>query len=291
MAPESPAGWEATSVLALFVADFEGSILAATKKIELQPTETDYFRRGMARFVLGDLDGALKDARKAEQTATSGEDEWYHALMAMVFLARNDARDTGERILRGLRHHGRGPHILPLAALHAARMGDLPRARALEARAKEVAVEYEKCWRAFTPLWRSAKLARPPGDVVGKAFCFELDLATQVPAEPPECHRLRARGEERFARGEHELALADASRALGEDPADGSARLLRARCLIRFGHLDQARADLTWVERMAPNRAEDLKRAQAEYDAARAEEAARGSAPARPAAAPAPGGN
>jgi len=272
--PTSHAGWEAATVLAFLEERFPDAVTAASKAIEVEPGETDYFRRAVARFILGDLDAALADVKKAEKLSSRGEDEWYHALMVMIYLAKGEERDAGERILRGLRYHARGPHLLPLAALHAARMGDRERAHALLARAREEQAAYAKCYLAQVPTWRAAKLAKKPFDIVGRAYCMEVDLDSVLPKEAPRALVLRRRGEERYARGEYELAISDAERALGDDPADGNARLLRGRCFVQLGHVDQGRADLRHVGRLAPNRAEDLAVAMKELEAAEAQERA-----------------
>ncbi len=259
LGPESHAGGEGRVMVAFAEGRFADAEREGTRTIAIAPNETDFFRRALARYCLGDMKGALEDAKKCEKLATRGEDEYYHALHALILLGDGRVREGADRIVRGLRYAPRGPHLLPLLAYLAARHGDVERARALEALAREAQRRSARCWLAMDPCWRAAARAKPPYDVVGKALAMELDFASIFPAVPARTLALRRRGEERFARGEHELALADADRALGDDPADGYARLLRARCFLALGHLDAARADLAASEVLAPHRLADIE--------------------------------
>jgi Flp pilus assembly protein TadD len=233
----------------------------ASRALDVEPSDGSYYQRAVARFALGDLEKALEDVAGAEQYRP--RNEWYHALGALVLLAQNGERAAAERLIAGLRIHPRGPHLLPLLAYLAALHGDLERARALEAEARKSFAIYARCFLALEPTWRAAAFARPPHDVLGRALVLEQDLAAVVPAEPSRSLVTRRRGEEQLQRGEIDAALALAERALWDDPADGSARLLKARCCIALGYRDAALHELEFVETLAPNRAADARAARA----------------------------
>ncbi|HVY62724.1 MAG TPA: hypothetical protein VHF22_13785, partial [Planctomycetota bacterium] len=138
-------------------------------------------------------------------------------------------------------------------------------------RARRDREETAKCYLADDE-WRVVTSAPEPLRQFGQALMLQLDLRTVAPKAPPPELQWRKRGEERLARGESELALADAERALAEDPADGSARLLRAQCLLELDQVAAIGRDLEVCERLAPDR-------QADIDAAKEKLAAKGGAP------------
>jgi hypothetical protein len=158
--------------------------------------------------------------------------------------------------------------MAPLLAYIAAKHGDLERARALAERARRDREETVKCYLSDEE-WRVAALAPGPLGAFGKALMLELDLEALAPKEAPDQLKWRRRGEERLKRGEVELALADAERALAEDPADGSARLLRAQCLIDLDQIAAVGHDLDVCERLAPDRKADIDATRAKLEAKR----------------------
>lgn len=62
----------------------------------------------------------------------------------------------------------------------------------------------------------------------------------------------------RLARGEVELAFADAQLCLVDDASDARARLLRARCLLAFGKKDELRSELSVIEALAPEMEDEV---------------------------------
>jgi serine/threonine protein kinase/Flp pilus assembly protein TadD len=257
LVPASHEGAIAATEIALGEGRIDDAIAAASKAIE-PPGGTDsadFFRRSIARFAKGDYAGAYKDAEKAHKLAP--RDTYVDALEAMILLARGERRHAAERIVAGLRTYKRSPPVISLTAYLAAKAGDLDRARALAVLAREVREEHAKAFLALDPCWRAAARAPGVGAEVARAITDDIDAASLAPAELAPSVVFRRRGEERFARGEVEGALADAARALAEDPLDGSAWLLHGRCLATLGQGEAARASLAFIDVLAPERVED----------------------------------
>jgi tetratricopeptide (TPR) repeat protein len=262
VAPGSNAAFKSATEIAIAERRFEDAVALATGAIEDRAADMDYFRRGLARFVLGDLAGARADADCC--LALYPRDEWYLTLKTLVLLALGDDGEAAGEMVLALRAHSHAPHLLPLAAYLAARHGDLERAQAIAARAREERDERARCYLAFEPLFAAARFAKPPHERLGRALNLEEDLAGLVPADVPAPLARRRRGEDRFRRGEVELAFADAARTLDEDPADGAARFLRARCHVALGEPEVVRADLRIAEALAPNLAKEIEALRAE---------------------------
>jgi tetratricopeptide (TPR) repeat protein len=186
------------------------------------------------------------------EPATEAE---YDAFAALFLLARGEEHAARERLVAGVRKNPRSPHVFPLLAYLAARRGDRELARDLESHAREQNAAYARCYLDLDPVNRTLARAPAPGDVLGRAFVLEQDLAAVAPPEPSRGATRSIRGAERFAAGDHEAALALARRALADDATDGRARLLRARCLARSGFAEPAVADLALVPALAPAQA------------------------------------
>ena len=257
VAPDSHDGLAAATVLALAEGRFAEAARVATLAIETPGDEDDQARRAIARFVRGDLEGALRDVESAEAILPAQAD--YDAFTALFLMAQGRMRAAAERLVSATRAHPRSPHITPLLAYLAARRGEPDEARALETHARAGYAAYARCYLDLDPVNRSLVQAPPPRDVLGRAFVLEQDLTRITPSQPSAGARLRRRGEELFARGQAEPALAFAEQALADDPADGLARLLLARCLAKLGHVDAARDELAIVPGLAPDRAPEAE--------------------------------
>lgn len=268
--PDEHDGQTAATLVALAEGRFKDAERHATAAIQSPGDEDDHAWRAVARYVLGDLEGGIEDIASAEEILPGDED--YVAYGALFLLARGERYAAANRLLAGVRAQERTPHILPLLAYLAATRGDEEEARALEAKARAEFAAYARCFLDIAIVNRALLAAPPPRDVLARAFILEQDLAAVVPPEPADGVRLRARGEDLFARGEAEAALALAERAIAAEPVDGGARLLAARCLARLGHAKAARHEAAVVPPLAPSRAEEARALLRELDAASAAE-------------------
>jgi hypothetical protein len=256
--PTSRPGHSAASSIALAAGRFAAGRFAEAEResgaaIAIEEVESDVFQRGLVRFILGDIDGALADARRCEEITP--RDEWYHALSALALLAAGHERAASAKLLFAVRTNPHTPHVLRLLAFLAARHGDRPRAEALWARARTARDMSARCYLGDEPVWRSARFAGTPHGALGRAAALEGDLDVAAPATTLA---LRMKAEERLRAGtpaDLEGALSDVDRALADDPSDGDARLLRARCLARLGHPGAAREELAVVPLLSPHRA------------------------------------
>ncbi len=252
-APSGHDGLAAATVIALSRGDVAEAKRLATAAIAAQGDEDDYARRALARYVEGDLDGALADLAAAEGFRPAEED--YDSFAALFHLARGDRRAASERLVAGVAAHTRTPHILPLLAYLAATRGDTDEARALEAAARAELKAYAGCFLDFALVTQIVGTAPGERGVLGRAALMREDLSGLSPAQPPPTVALRAQAQAALDGGDATAALALTERVLADEPADGLTRLLRARALIALGHPRAAARDLALVPRLAPTRA------------------------------------
>jgi serine/threonine protein kinase/Flp pilus assembly protein TadD len=261
--PNSALGTSCRGSLLAYEGKLEEAERALNASIALREYSSAVLLRGLVRYARGDLDGAEDDL--ARYLKSTPEDEWGHSFAALLHLARGRDREAAEELITALRGFPRGPHALPLLAAYTARRGDLERARAVLARAKESQETYRTCYALLEITWRTASLARDPHLArLGKALLCEGDLAAFSPPAPPETIAVRRRGEEKLAAGDVAGALADATLALSDDPCDSGARILRARALGRLGRGAAAADDIEVAVLVAPERAEEIERARRE---------------------------
>jgi Tfp pilus assembly protein PilF len=254
-------GMEAAGLVALDAGRFAEAAEKFSRCIEIDPQQMDYFERAIARYGLGDLDGALADAEKVLSMAPT--DEWYSSLVALVRIGRGEMREAGETLVAALKIHDEGPHLLTVLAYRAARLGDRERAAGAMEKARASHKKYARAFLALEP-WFSA-LARAPGTLAeaGRAMLLDLDLDKAVAPNQAISLKLRRDAEACLRAADGSGALGAATRALAEDPADGAALLARARALLALGHRGAALEDLAFAAILAPERAGEVKAVRA----------------------------
>jgi len=262
LAPDALAGIDAALWIALDDGRVHDVERLATERLARESMGLARFQRAVGRLVSGRFEDALADARAAEEM--SPRDSWYVSLVAVCLFALGREKEGADKLVIAARGFPRLPHVGALLAWHAARKGDLARARGLALRTAAERVELAGVNIALRPAWRALVKGPPAVATLGRAIMLEDRWEALVPTATPRALALRRRGEERFAKGELEGALSDAERALGDDPADGAARLLRARCFMAFEQPDAAKSDLGVADRLSPDRAADVAAARAE---------------------------
>jgi tetratricopeptide (TPR) repeat protein len=259
IAPDRHEGWEAAGVIALSEGRYADAEREFTRCIERGPQKFDWFQRAAARYALGEVDRAHEDLLNL--VSLDSTDEWYQAGLALVLLARGDFREAGKLIRAALERDDEGPHLLPLLAYRAALLGDRERARAVLERARAAQRKYERVLLALEPYWTPFARAPTPLDGPGRAVLLDLDIDRLAPAEPSSSVLYRREAESLLASNDPAGALAAASRALAEDPADGAALFARGRAFAALGHAAAARRDLAAVEVLAPEREAEARAA------------------------------
>jgi len=260
LAPASHAGAIAESEIALGDGRFDDAVAAATRAIEMPGGGDghDYYRRAVARYSAGHREGAEADADKAESLAST--DPMNVCVHAMTFAARGRMRSAADKVIAGLRGTRRSPHLVSLLVYFAARVGDLERARALDEQARRERKAHERAFLGLSPYWTAMTHAEGEAGTIARSITGELDIDAVAPKTPAASVLQRKRAEERFAKGEVEGAFADTGQAIADDPLDGAARLLNARCFIALGHPDAAAHTLELVDVLSPQLARDVEK-------------------------------
>jgi len=253
--PEGHDGLAAATVIALAEGRIEDAERLASATIERYPDEDDFTRRGIARFILGDLTGALADLDRLMRDHPSAPE--YYGLSALVLLAQGERTAAALRLTEGLTRHPGSPHCLTLLAYLAAKRGDRTRAAVIESKAHAAFAAAAGCYLALEPQLSALASAPEPRRELGLAFILRLDLTAAAPRVASVGVRERERGRALLEAGDVDGALAAARRAIADDATDGAARLLRARALVRIGLADAARDDLALVPLLAPDLKEE----------------------------------
>jgi len=258
--PDGHAGLEAAGIAALREGRADEAVALFGRAIRAGAEPMDHFERAVARYARGDLDGALEDSERVR--ALAPEHEWYAALEALVRLGKDDARGAGRALARGLSAAPRDPGLMALAAVRAARMGDLGRVTPLLAMAREERAARASIESGVDPYWRAAAGAPAPLAAAGRALVdLTIDATAFADAKEAPSLAARRRAEERLGAGDLEGAIAAATEAIGEDPADGVALLVRGVARARLDRRAAAREDLEAASRLAPERAAEVTEA------------------------------
>ena len=200
--------------------------------------------RSRARVALGDFQGGLEDARRAQELAPGLAPLWNQSGLALKGLGQDEA--ALREFDRALELDPRADHALYNRARLRHRMGHKAGARADLDRLLEL-----------EPLVAETRLARgvllmEEGDF--RAGLADLERAVELSPNDPEIRAFR--GKARVVLGDEPGGVADIERALELDPGCREALLCRSKVWLSRGQVAEAEQDLERLLAIDPGHAE-----------------------------------